>query len=136
MVAALDTPPPKFAAQTFHRQRLRARAAPAVNALVKGPDEFKEGLHRGAISFHDNVMVSMGDSMHKMSGAFARGLAELCARPRTTQLSCQQARGQLNSAANRPKDNSTQLPTGPLRAEHPPISTSLDFRLLLTSDFS
>ena len=39
--------------------------------------EFKEGLHRGAISFHDNVLVGMGDSMHKMSGAIAKGLAEL-----------------------------------------------------------
>ena len=46
-------------------------------ALARGPDEFKEGLHRGAISFHDNVVVSVGDSMHKMSGAIAKGLAEL-----------------------------------------------------------
>jgi len=48
-----------------------------ISALGKGPDEFKQAAKRGRQSFHDNVTLSLGDAGHKISGALAKGLAEL-----------------------------------------------------------
>ena len=48
-----------------------------IAALNKGPEEFKAAVHRGGQSFHENVMLSVADSAHRMTGALAKGLAEL-----------------------------------------------------------
>ena len=48
-----------------------------LTGLLTSSDEFRAGVLRGRRSFHDNVVLSVGDSMHKFSGAVAKGLAEI-----------------------------------------------------------
>ena len=45
--------------------------------MLKGPEEFGQGVMKGGKSFHDNVLRGMGESIHKASGALGHTLAEL-----------------------------------------------------------
>ena len=50
---------------------------PLQGFMSDDPAAFERGVQAGKRSFHDNVVVSMGDSMQRASTAMAKGLAEL-----------------------------------------------------------
>ena len=45
--------------------------------LVRGPEEFAHGVLRGGKSLVDNVVVGVTDSIGKITGSLAKGVAEL-----------------------------------------------------------
>ena len=50
---------------------------PLQGMLHGDSDAFRKGVNAGAKSFHDNVLLSMGDSVQRATSAVAKGLAEL-----------------------------------------------------------
>jgi vacuolar protein sorting-associated protein 13A/C len=48
-----------------------------LNGMMLGPEEFVSGILRGGKSLGDNVVLGVSDSVSKISGALAKGMAEL-----------------------------------------------------------
>ena len=48
-----------------------------LQGMLKGPEEFAQGVHKGGKSFQDNVLRGVGEAIHKASGAMGNSLAEL-----------------------------------------------------------
>jgi hypothetical protein len=48
-----------------------------LQCMLKGPEEFAQGVHKGGKSFQDNVLRGVGEAIHKASGAMGKSLAEL-----------------------------------------------------------
>ena len=53
--------------------------------LFKGPEDFQRGLMRGGQSFHDNVLMGIGDSIHKTTGLSPRGWPSSRRTPSTSR---------------------------------------------------
>jgi vacuolar protein sorting-associated protein 13A/C len=45
--------------------------------MLRGPDEFAQGVLRGGKSLAENTLYGLSDSVGKVSGSLGKGLAEL-----------------------------------------------------------
>ena len=48
-----------------------------MQGIMRGPEEFAEGVIRGGRSLGSNVLYGVTDSISKMTGSLAKGVAEL-----------------------------------------------------------
>ena len=48
-----------------------------LNGMMRGPDEFAQGVLRGGKSLAENTIFGLSDSVGKVSGSLGKGLAEL-----------------------------------------------------------
>lgn len=48
-----------------------------LNGMMRGPDEFAQGVLRGGKSLAENTLFGLSDSVGKVSGSLGKSLAEL-----------------------------------------------------------